>query len=737
MSMRLRIAFLLFLQFVVLPAFAGQAPEPPWSVGSSVEGWRLQSIERHPEYLRLYFHMGPQTTGVEIRVNPGVQDEWSTAAYRVQPCPDQEPPENLLKALLADVQKLDRGKEDQNQAGGLGLERLEHEAFRYQGPSRPVLNTDYLISIAALLFVLGVLGWCFVSLIRQRPELRFIGLGLVWLAALWTALVFHFSDMFSPLLDLATPLQQGTTWIGVQQLFLAGQHEGPLFVFLCHSLPFAKLLPFQQVVLMNIWLFGLNALVFCFAAFAVLGGWFMPLLFTIMTVMNPVMLNTAFSEQPSSWMFLIFFSIAAVIVRFRVLRRQVSESVPAMAALAILLVMLFLSRKEMLIPVLGAAASVLWIRLRFLKRRGKAEPVEAKNKELWRTPVLAAISLVILPLSLKFAVEQEQVSPLFAFMTEILYMKINPEQASPVILFIHELLQTKENWLLESVSPGNLSYLLLPGYFANFMPLGLVFLGLLGFLSACLRMAKLPFLLSILLLINLYFVGAHGNISDFFQFATYLLPPFLFLTLLGWREIRELPMFQRFPARYRKPLLAMLGAALILPTGLVNLKEPYSVWIEHSPSALPLVSANEQRELRYMADLVRRYPKARFVTYTLRKKTPENMKQRVDVFLFGSALHDFRRCDGTDRACLESLGLNDSTQELYFYYGLDCHLRDDDICPQEMKTAAWAESVIFDSVPYSPQWEWGYMRDKITLAAFPIKPGSLRFPVEPATTNQE
>ncbi|MDH5492341.1 MAG: hypothetical protein OEY14_10340, partial [Myxococcales bacterium] len=82
----------------------GEIPDP-YAEGASFAGrYRIESVERHPEYTRLYFSGPEGESGVEIVRDSGAPTAWSANGHRVQPAPESSPPMELLEAVLAQLE---------------------------------------------------------------------------------------------------------------------------------------------------------------------------------------------------------------------------------------------------------------------------------------------------------------------------------------------------------------------------------------------------------------------------------------------------------------------------------------------------------------------------------------------------------------------------------------------------------------------------------------------------------
>ncbi|MBW2458044.1 MAG: glycosyltransferase family 39 protein [Deltaproteobacteria bacterium] len=77
------------------------------ATGETVAGWRLNRVERHPEYVRYFFSSGEVTTGLEVGATPEQSGPWTTRRHRLMPAPGQEPPTELLTAVMDRLRQYD------------------------------------------------------------------------------------------------------------------------------------------------------------------------------------------------------------------------------------------------------------------------------------------------------------------------------------------------------------------------------------------------------------------------------------------------------------------------------------------------------------------------------------------------------------------------------------------------------------------------------------------------------
>ncbi len=75
--------------------------------GETVAGWRLERVQQHPEYVRYFFTSGEVTTALEVGASEDEPGPWTTDRHRLMPAPDQAPPPELLSAVMERLRHYD------------------------------------------------------------------------------------------------------------------------------------------------------------------------------------------------------------------------------------------------------------------------------------------------------------------------------------------------------------------------------------------------------------------------------------------------------------------------------------------------------------------------------------------------------------------------------------------------------------------------------------------------------
>ena len=91
--------------------FEGESQELPIEMGDEIEGWTVERIDRHDEYVRYWFRGSEGTTGVEIDKRDDQTRPYTAGEYWIQSAPGERPPERLLAAVRERVAAFDSTSE--------------------------------------------------------------------------------------------------------------------------------------------------------------------------------------------------------------------------------------------------------------------------------------------------------------------------------------------------------------------------------------------------------------------------------------------------------------------------------------------------------------------------------------------------------------------------------------------------------------------------------------------------
>jgi hypothetical protein len=260
-------------------------------------------------------------------------------------------------------------------------------------------------------------------------------------------------------------------------------------------------------------------------------------------------------------------------------------------------------------------------------------------------------------------------------------------------------------WAIDGLFPFNPSFLTPPRFLVVYLPLGLVLLIVLGTIGAFRRLITTFFLpLSLLVLWRVYYSATHGFGGPFyerFRFLTYLTPLFVFLAVFGFRDLGRWLM--------RIPWLrshARLAAVLLGLTFLVWWPPGWGGYFDsgHDLENLPrnrlLLSRNQQTEVRYLLDLMDRYPDCAFLTRAIKYENPG--KPRYLWGLFGKSVRTdlFFQEEGESLDRVVANRAADSRCVL-FYYGLDCNKTSGDRCREQIEGRPVVEERLLEDLQYT------------------------------------
>jgi hypothetical protein len=130
--------------------------------GEVVAGYRLDHLERHPEFLRLHFEREGEgdRTVVEIGRFDDPEGPWTTGRHRLMPAPQQQPPEALMLALMERLREHDR------RAAPPLVQRERSPRRVGDYPQLDPLPARWVLACA-----LGGLGWAFLYWRRRSRAL--------------------------------------------------------------------------------------------------------------------------------------------------------------------------------------------------------------------------------------------------------------------------------------------------------------------------------------------------------------------------------------------------------------------------------------------------------------------------------------------------------------------------------------------------------------------------------------
>ncbi len=666
---------LIFLALTGAVAARAADARLPWKPGDALSGgWVIAEVQRHAEFVRLTLKRGDLAGCVEVRYRrENDPPSWCTRDYRVQPCPHAAADEPLLRAMLEQLRGRKAGGEDAR-----FVYRVSNPEGPGQGSGRrpplvfyPTVFYAGLNGLALLLFLVLLAGW-----LRRFPQYRAVAVSGALLAAGAVGAVILAWDPARIPAGWVTVLHEGYGYQNVMQLCGSGVHAESNFLVLQElwsgvEAYYSGSVVLRATVLVNICLAAVNTIFFFVVAYVMSRKAWVALLVSFLMAANLNFIHATASETPAQ-LLLAYFLMATLPAALLNAREKAGGFTAwvAMFDLVLLCVLACATRFDMIVLGLPAVVSGL-VRLFSLGPRilARLEVLWRWSRRNWRWLLPAAVAVAAAS-TIWWAGYQYPGDP-------------------------------RVGWAIDGLFPFNPSFLTPPRFLVVYLPLGLVLLIVLGFVGAFRRLFTTFFLpLSLLVLWRTYYSATHGYGGPFyerFRFLTYLGPAFIFLALYGFRELGRW-IVRGAHTRLAAVLLGLLFLAWC-PWGWGGYFDA-----GHDLPSLPrnrlLLSRNQQTEVRYLLDLMDRYPECAFLTRTIKhddRGRPRYLwglfgkKVRTDLFLQneGETLYDVAASRTADHPCV------------LFYYGLDCQKESGDGCRAEIENRPVVEEHRLENLQYT------------------------------------
>jgi hypothetical protein len=538
----------------------------------------------------------------------------------------------------------------------------------------------------ALALLVGVLGaWA-----RRRPRVRRQALpGAVCVALAALLLLLFFKPGQVPT-GWITVFMEGRSIRNIQQLYGQGSHFGAGFSLLGEWLTGHDVTTFRAVVHANLCLAAVNTIIFYFLASYVLHSWWVSLLFVLGYTCNLNTLHAGVSETPVMLWTTHFFlgCIAAAVIDDESaalwLRRL------AVLWLAVLVWLAGQLRSELLVlgvPAVGAGVLRAWGWEPAVRRVAR----RAANllNELVAGPLsvflVAAVGLALLEF--------------LPWPTDIV------------------------GWAIAGLRPLNLSFLSMFWTLGVFLAFGFVALSALGVIHALRRwLAFLLLPVSFVILLKVYASASHGALFERLRYLAFLTPVVFFFSLFGFRELAEWAQRWAWPPWWKRVavlLLVMTFTAWQAPGPREIFRRRQQLPGVVTPGAL--LAWNQQTEVRYLLDLVTRYPDCVFLAKTVQTAWVADQRTGYQWTAFGAPVRQYReipdRGESVEQVA-EQLAPGSSC--VLFYRSLDCDLVGLDGCEAETRGREPLEERVLENLPYSDISEYGAHRAEIRLGVYPV-----------------
>jgi hypothetical protein len=549
-------------------------------------------------------------------------------------------------------------------------------------------SPDELTWLAATSVAVGLLAAILGEWARQRPEVRGRVIAGSACALLGGALVLALVAPTDIPTGWITVLQEGRSIRNVQQLYGYGTHAGPGFYALVDWLSGHGPSTLPIVVRANLCLGVVNAIVFFFLASHVLRSWWASVAFAAAYACNPNTVQAAFSETPAmAWTIQVWLAcIAAAVVSDHGASRWLRHL--ALAWLGLLAVLAASLRSEAL--VLGVPALAIGIAHVVGAEEWMQRAVRSAGRHL-RTIVTGPLAVFLL------------------FSAGLLGLEFVP---------------VPENWryAIAGLRPLNFSFLTWLQTITLLFPFAIVVLFVLGVMHGVRRWYAFFFLpISVLTLFKIYASGSHGAFLDKFRYLTFVTPLVLVLALFGFRELSYWAERLSWPAWWKRVAVLLLVATVPAwnpwPREFFGRRQQ----LPGVPTAEAFLARNQQTEVRYLVDLLDRYPRCVFVVRTPRAESASDTRTGYRWSAFGKSLRHLRQKEDAG-ATVEQIAaeLTPESSCVLFYRSMDCDLVGLDDCTAETDGRIPLEERALENLPYSEIYEYGAHRPEMRLGVYPV-----------------
>jgi hypothetical protein len=526
---------------------------------------------------------------------------------------------------------------------------------------------------------------------RGRPAVRVHAILGVVCAALGGALVLLLVAPSDVPTGWITVLQEGRSARNIRQLYGWGTHAGPGFAAFVEGVSRHGPATLPAVVRVNLALGVVNTIVLFVLAHSVLRSWWASVAFAAAYACNLNTIQAAFSETPAMlWTTHVWVAcIAAAAVADRGASRPLRGL--ALACFAWVAVLATSIRPEALL--LAVPAVVI----------GLAHVAGAEatlQRALWSVGRLLRTIVT---------------GPLAVFLV-----------ASAALLAL-EFVPIPADWRypVAGLRPLNFAFLTFLQAITLFFPFAIVVLFVLGLVHGVRRWLTFFLLpISLLVVLKVYAAGSHGAFLDKFRYLTFVTPFVLFLALFGFRELSLWAERLAWPAWWRR-------VAVLLLVATVPAWNPWQREFFGRRQELPGVATtgaflarNQQTEVRYLLDLVARYPRCVFVAKTPRADSASDPKKGYRWSAFGAGVPRLvEREDASGSAGPLDRVASDLAPDapcVLFYRSKDCDLVGFEGCGAETEGRVALEERVLENVPYSEIYEYGAHRPEIRLGIYPV-----------------
>jgi len=682
------------------PARAGEE-ELPFKAGDApVEGWVVGKVVRHDEFVRFFLKKGEAINCVEIRYkrtdDPG---EWSSRRYRIQPCPGEAADEPFLRLLLGQLRDWEQAEDRTPFVGKVSRFSRDGETEEsdtgFPSDFYPYVFYQLLNGAALALFLLLLGIW-----LRHIRRDRVVILPAAGLAAVALAALICAGDPSRLPAGWVTVLHEGYGYQNLMQLAGLGVHSGDNFLVWQELWAGGGATAFggeilRSTVFVNLCLAVFNLFAFfaaaCLATRRILVG----VLLAILMAGNINFINSAVSETPAQLVLVYFFlfALAAAVLNAR---EKLGRAATVMAGLQLLLAGFLIceTRQEMIALVVPA---VLVGFARFFSLDARIADFFrfwwGRTVRHWRW---------VLPVTLAVAAGST-------------FWWVNYHYAG----------DPRVGWAIDGLFPFNPSFLTPPWFLQAYLPLGLVLLFILGMVHSFRRPLKFFLLpLTLLILWRTIYSATHGWGGPFyerFRFLTLLTPLCIFLAAFGVRELKYWQERIAWLKKHTRILLVAFGLTFLVwwPLGWgVHFDRGHQ--LPQLPQKRVLLSRNQQTEVRFLLDLIDRYPKCVFMTRNIKYEDSSRPTYYWGWFGKETRMDLFEEKPEETPEAAAAEHVPDAACVL-FYYGLDCNKQSGDRCRAQTENLPVVEEHLLESLQYTDFHGNDSYPEKIRLAVMRVR----------------
>ncbi|MFN8644273.1 MAG: hypothetical protein U0802_22415 [Candidatus Binatia bacterium] len=532
------------------------------------------------------------------------------------------------------------------------------------------------VALLALAAALG--GW-----VRARAERRPVALVALAGVALAVATLW----LMPPRIDWVTVLMEGRSIRNIRQLYGQGAHFGDGFFAFVGLLSQHDAGTLPRLVRANVSLTVLNTVLFFALASAILRSWIAGFAFAVGYAGNLNTLHAAFSETPAP-LWATYFLLGSAATAAAADALGTVRGWVAVAALALLAGLAATLRPELL--VIGGLAAAL-VALRQLGAEDALQGVARALGGALRALLAGRLAVLLLVAA---------------------------------VLIGLQFLPWMGRWsyTLDGLAPLNMSFLLLPQKLGMFLPVGLIALFALGLVYTTRHWIPCGLVSVTLLTLFKIYASATQGAFEWFRYLTFITPVACVVALFGFAELTEWARRWSWPWWWRRAAIPLLVLSMTAwqplgPRELFGRRQA----LPGLASVAPLLERNQQTEVRYLLDLVARYPNCVLLAKRPEAETIGGDQSASRWVAFGAPLpRHLEMANAGERLERVAEQMAPSASCVLFYRSLDCSLVDGDECRAEIADREPLEERVLENLEYNDPDSYGAHRAPIHLGVYAV-----------------